>query len=244
MSRKRKAPRPPGRDVGASSKAARHVARRRELLRRRVLIVAALGAAVALGAVFLRPGISGALSSGDPALTAAYSAPVLGNASAPVTIVEYADFQCPNCAAFFGSVEPELVRRYVDTGKAKLVFRHFAWIGGESKLAAQAASCAGAQGKFWPYHDYLYAHQRGENSGAFSSTNLKSFAAALSLDRATFDSCLDSGAYKGVVDRDFDEVRSLGLTGTPTFLINGQRIVGAQSLAVFAAAIDKQLAGR
>ena len=213
-------------------------------MRRRVLIVAALGAAVALGAVFLRPGISGALSSGDPALTAAYSAPVLGNASAPVTIVEYGDFQCPNCGAFFGSVEPELVRRYVDTGKAKLVFKHFAWIGGESKLAAQAASCAGAQGKFWPYHDYLYAHQRGENSGAFSSANLKSFAAALSLDRATFDSCLDSGAYKGVVDRDFDEVRSLGLTGTPTFLINGQRIVGAQSLAVFAAAIDKQLAGR
>ncbi len=236
---------------GRAPKAARQEARRQSRLRRRVITIGALGAAVVLGVLFVRPGLSGALSalpggpaSGDPALTAAYAAPVLGNANAPVTIVEYGDFQCPSCGAFYRTIEPELVRRYIDTGKAKLVFKHFPWIGGESKLAAQAASCAGAQGKFWPYHDYLYAHQRGENSGAFSAANLKSFASALSLDRPTFDACLDSGAYKGVVERDFDEVRGLGFTATPTFLINGQRIVGAQSFAVFAGAIDKQLAGR
>ena len=234
-----------------SPKTVRREERRRSRLRRRIITIGALGTAVVLGVLFLHPGLSGALSAlpggpagGDPALTAAYSAPVLGNPNAPVTIVEYGDFQCPSCGAFYRSVEPELVRRYIDTGKAKLVFKHFPWIGGESKLAAQAASCAGAQGKFWPYHDHLYAHQRGENSGAFSSANLKSFASALSVDRPSFDACIDSGAYKGVVDRDFDEVRGLGLTGTPTFLINGQRIVGAQSFSIFAGAIDKQLAGR
>jgi protein-disulfide isomerase len=221
---------------------------RRDRARRRNLVVGLGVAAVAVlaaGIFIVRPSVGGALlGSGDPKLAATYVAPVRGDATAPVTIVEYGDFQCPNCGAFARSTEAELIRRYIDTGKAKLVWKNFAWIGNESKLAAQAAACAGDQGRFWQYHDYLYAHQRGENAGAFSATNLKSFATALALDRASFDDCLDSGRYESVVDKDASEVRALGLTGTPTFIINGTRIVGAQPLSVVAKIIDDRLAGR
>lgn len=182
--------------------------------------------------------------SGDPSLAAAYTPPVRGSATAPVTIIEYGDFQCPSCGAFARGTEAELIRRYIDTGKAKLVWKNFAWIGTESKLAAQAAACANEQGKFWEYHDHLYANQRGENTGYLSGATLKAFASTVALDRAAFDPCLDSGRYKAIVERDASEVRGLGLTGTPTFVINGTRVVGAQPIGVIAGVIEQKLAGR
>jgi len=230
------------------------MSRRREALsarrqaaaqRRQLFVVAGLALAAIAALVLGRALLEGAVvGSGDASAVAAYAAPTRGNATAPVTIVEYGDFQCPNCGAFARGAEGELIRRYIDTGKAKLVWKNFAWIGGESKVAAQAAACAGDQGKFWEYHDYLYAHQQGENTGNLSNGNLKSFASSLGLDRTPFEACLDSGRYKAVVDNDGSEVRSLGLTGTPTFVINGTRVVGAQSLAVLAGVIDQKLAGR
>ena len=205
-------------------------------------LVVVLGTALFAGAAifFLRGDAPGAPSANAPA----YTPPVRGNVDAPVTIVEYGDFQCPSCGAFTRSVEPELIRRYVETGKVKLIFRHFPWIGAESKRAAEAASCAGAQGQFWEYHDLLYANQHGENSGFFSSDNLKRFATQLSLDRSAFDPCLDQGLYRAAVEADFQEVRRLGFNSTPTFLVNGQRVVGAQPFAIFASVIEAQLAGR
>jgi protein-disulfide isomerase len=225
---------------------AAEAARRHEALRRKRLLIAGGLAIAAVAAFFLaRPLVADTTGSaaGDAA-AAAYTAPVRGSAAAPVTIVEYGDFQCPNCGAFARGTEGELIRRYIDTGKAKLVWKNFAWIGNESKVAAQAATCAADQGKFWEYHDYLYTHQRGENTGNLSSPNLKAFASALGLDRAPFDACLDSGRYRTVVDNDGNEVRRLGLTGTPTFVINGTRVVGAQPISVIAGLIDQKLAGR
>lgn len=222
-------------------------ARRQRAARRRQLLVGGGLAIAVVAALFLvRPLLAGTDSSGagDPALATAYTAPVRGNANAPVTIIEYGDFQCPSCGAFARNTESELIRRYVDTGKAKLVWKNFAWIGGESKLAAQGAACAGDQRLFWEYHDHLYAHQRGENTGYLTAATLKSFASALGLDRAAFDRCLDSGRYKPIIDQDNNEVRSLGFTGTPTFMINGTRVVGAQPIGVFAGVIDQKLAGR
>jgi len=201
----------------------------------------AVGTALFAGGAYLVLRDGEALGSGP---SVAYTPPVRGNANAPVTIVEYGDFQCPSCGAFTRGVEPELVRRYIDTGKAKLVFRHFPWIGAESRRAAEAASCAGAQGRFWEYHDLLYASQHGENSGFFSTDNLKRFATQIGLDRAAFDVCVDGRTYRAAVEADFNEVLALGLNGTPTFLINGQRIVGAQPITTFAAIIDSKLAGR
>ena len=106
---------------------------------------------------------------------------VRGNETATVTVVEYADFQCPFCGRFFRETEKNLLDEYVKAGKIKFIYRDFAFLGYESSQAAQAAHCAGEQGKFWEYHDYLYSHQNGENQGAFSTTNLKSFAGMLKL---------------------------------------------------------------
>ncbi len=206
----------------------------------RVLVALGGAGVFALAAfLFLRPSVGATAAPPVP-----YSSPVRGDAGAPVTIVEYADFQCTYCDAFFRTVEPRLLSEYVQTGKAKLVFKNFPWIGEESRLAAEAAACAGAQGKFWEYHDHLYSSQRGENSGTFAVPNLKRFAAQLRLDRAAFDACVDGHAYKAAVDADLNEVRSLGLTSTPTFVINGQRVVGAQEYSVFAGVIERKLAGR
>ena len=230
-----------------SRRKAAQTARRQHAARRRQLLIGGgLAIAVIAAFFFVRPLLAETVTSaaGDPSVVPAYTAPVRGNADAPVTIVEYGDFQCPSCGAFARNTEAELIRRYIDTGKARLVWKNFAWIGDESKRAAQAAACAGDQGKFWDYHDYLYAHQRGENTGYLTNANLKTFASALSLDRTPFDVCLDSGRYKAVVDNDGSEVRRLGLTGTPTFVINGTRVVGAQPFSVFAAVIDQKLGAR
>jgi len=206
----------------------------------RALIALAGAAAFAVVAfALLRPAGSTTVAPPVP-----YTSPVLGSASAPVTIVEYGDFQCPSCGAFFRSVEPRLIADYINTGKAKLVFKNFAWIGDESRRAAEAAACAGAQGRFWAYHDVLYSSQHGENLGAFSASNLKRLADQVGLDRGAFDPCVDGRAYKAAIDADMSEVRSLGLNGTPSFTINGQRLAGSLDYSFFASAIDRQLAGR
>jgi protein-disulfide isomerase len=139
-------------------------------------------------------------------------------------------------------VEPELVKQYVDTGKVKLVWHDFAWIGEESRQAAQAARCAGRQGKFWEYHDHLYHNQRGENRGQFAPPNLKQFAADLELDTATFSSCLDSTPDLVAIQQELTTARQQGINATPVFVLNGQRLAGARSLEQFAQAIDAELA--
>lgn len=169
--------------------------------------------------------------------------PSLGTASAPVAIHEFADFQCPSCGAFTRRISPELRTRYVDTGIARIVWHDFAWIGRESRDAANAARCAGDQGAFWAYHDLLYANQAGENVGAFSRERLKAFGLELQLDAALFDPCVDGDVHLAAVEADLSDVRRRGLTGTPSFLIGDQRIVGAQSVETFAAAIEAARAG-
>ena len=99
----------------------------------------------------------------------------LGDANAPVTIVEFADFQCPFCGRHHQTVEPSLIKEYVDTGKVSLVYKHLPFLGQESAFVAVAAECAADQGKFWQYHDYLFEHQQGENQGAFTKEKLIGF---------------------------------------------------------------------
>jgi protein-disulfide isomerase len=198
-----------------------------------------LGAAV-LGAVLILVGAAGSTSpSAGPRL----ASPVLGDAAAPIVIREYGDFQCPSCGAFFRTIEPQVRDAYITTGKARLEWHDFAWIGAESRDAANAARCAQAQGKFWEFHDLLYARQAGENSGAFRKDRLKGFGQELGLDPSAFDTCVDGGTYGAAVEADFGQVRSLGFTGTPTFIIGSRRVVGAQPFEVFAAAIEAALAG-
>ncbi len=168
--------------------------------------------------------------------------PVLGESTAPVLIREYGDFQCPSCGAFFRGIEPQIRAAYIETGLARLAWHDFAWIGAESRDAANAARCAGDQDRFWEYHDALYQNQAGENAGAFSKDRLKGFGDAIGLEPTTFHACVDADRYGAAVQADFAEVRQNGFNGTPTFVIGDQRIVGAQPFEVFAAAIDAALA--
>ena len=173
--------------------------------------------------------------------------PVRGDSSAPITIVEFADFQCPNCGRFARNTEPQIVEEYIATGKVNMVYKHFPIRGPDSVAASMAAQCAGDQGKFWEFHDLLFNNQEAENSGWAKAENMKTFASELDLDREAFDPCLDSEKYKSFVEADFAFARSVGATATPTFVIvksdgsEPEGILGAQPFSSFKAVLDKKL---
>jgi len=167
--------------------------------------------------------------------------PVLGKKEARVTLIEFADFQCPFCERFFKDTIPNIKKDYVDTGKVKVAFRHYAFLGQESTWAALASECANEQGKFWEYHDYLYNHQGPENSGTFAKDKLISFAQILGLNTNQFSSCLESAKYSKNVNDDLSAGQKAGVTGTPAIFINGQLIVGAQPYTTFKTLIDQEL---
>lgn len=164
-----------------------------------------------------------------------------GDPKAPVTMIEFGDFQCPFCGRYASDTEPQVEEQYVKTGKVRFGFVNFAFLGSESTWAAEAAECASDQNKYWEYHDKLYSSQGGENQGAFSKDNLKKFAQDLGLDTQTFNNCLDSGKYTSLVQQDTQLSSSLGVQSTPTFVINGQAVVGAQPFNVFQQTIDPLL---
>ncbi len=172
--------------------------------------------------------------------------PALGKKDAKVTVIEFADFQCPFCERFFKDAGAGIKKDYVDTGKVKFIFRHYAFLGQESTWAAQASECANEQEKFWEYHDYLYAHQSGENQGTFSDTNLKSFAKNLGLDTTDFNKCLDENKYAQAVADSKTEGGKAGVTGTPKgFILKNGKIVdtidGAEPLSMVKQKIDSAL---
>ncbi len=170
--------------------------------------------------------------------------PMLGDQRAPVTVVEFADFQCPYCGKFFHEVLPKLKTEYIDKGKVKFYFNDMAILGQESIDAAEAAKCAGDQGKFWQYHDYLYNHQRGENQGTFSVKNLKKFAQDLGLDTTSFGSCMDSKKYEKAVTEETTRGIDAGVEGTPTNFINGIMVGGAVPYNKFSSRIEQALKGK
>jgi protein-disulfide isomerase len=166
----------------------------------------------------------------------------LGKADAPVTLEMFGDFQCPVCGEFARAIEPAFFPNYVDTGKVKFVWRDYAWIGDESFVAAQAARCAGEQGHFWAYHDYLFAHQHGENLGYLTEANLAQFAAELGLDTPAFSTCMGSGREYQGIKSSVNYGVSLGVDVTPAFLINGDLRIGAPPLNRLEALMEYYLA--
>lgn len=172
------------------------------------------------------------------------NAPMLGDPRAPVTVVEFADYQCPFCGRFYQTTEKSIIDTYVKTGKVKFVFRDFAFLGEESSLAAQAARCAGDQGKYWQYHDYLFDHQNGENEGSFAASHLKIFAQTLGLATSQFNNCLDSGTHKKEVEDDTALGRKFGVNGTPSSFVNGAMITGAVPFNEFDQKIKEALNGK
>jgi protein-disulfide isomerase len=165
----------------------------------------------------------------------------LGSPTAPITLQVWEDFQCPFCKQVNLDALDTVERTYVDSGQVRIEFHHYAFLGAESIAAAEASECANEQHQFWPYHDALFATQAGENRGAFSTAKLKQLARATGLDTTAFDSCLDSGRYRQVVQDERREGQRLGISSTPTFFVNGQIIKGMQPFAVFRDAIDQAL---
>jgi protein-disulfide isomerase len=163
-------------------------------------------------------------------------APVKGPASAPITVVAWSDFQCPFCSRAVPTV-----RQVEDAykGKVRIAFKQFPLpFHDKAHLAAEAALAANEQGKFWQMHDKLFANQQ-----ALDRPSLEKYAQELGLDMAKFKAALDSGKFKNKVDAEDKEGAAFGVTGTPTFFINGTRLVGAQPFESFKAAIDKELKG-
>ncbi len=166
-----------------------------------------------------------------------------GEAAAPVTIEEWADFQCPACGIFARQTEQQLLTAYVAKGLVKIVYRHFAFLGLESNWAAEAADCAGEQGKFFEFHDRLFASQAGENRGAFSKDNLKKMGSDLGLG-AAFSACVDSGRYAQSVRDELKVGQGKGVEATPTLFVNGKKYQGAYSFDEMKNIIEPLLVGR
>ncbi len=165
--------------------------------------------------------------------------PSIGSENASVTVVEFSDFECPFCGEFARSAMPDIERAYIETGKVRLVYKHFplSRIHPHALLAAQAAACADLSGRFWEYHDALYANQQ-----ALAEDDLVGYAQRQGINESSFRECLDKGEQIHIVTRDMDEGSKAGVSGTPTFFFNGRRVVGALTPAQFAAQVDQALA--
>src|SRR3989304_364282 len=171
------------------------------------------------------------------------AAPVEGDEDAPITIIEFGDYQCPKCKDWFQNEKSKITSNYITKGIAKLYFLDSAWLGDDSIAAAQATYCADDQGKFIEYHSTLYNNQAGIQDGWANMDALKQFAADLELDAEMFNECLDSGIYADRVSHNTEVGASLGVVGTPYFFIVGpegdiKKITGPQPSIVFDAAIN------
>jgi protein-disulfide isomerase len=162
---------------------------------------------------------------------------ILGDEKAPVTIIEYSDYQCPFCERFFTETEPLIRKEYIETGKVKMIYRDFPLPSHPYALpAALAANCAKDQGKFWAYHDVIFKKQN-----ELGNLDYIQVAKDLGLNVNEFKSCFDSKKYNSKIQKDYEEGSSIGVNGTPTFFINGRQVVGAQPYESFKTVIDQEL---
>ena len=168
--------------------------------------------------------------------------PLMGNPTAPITVVEWGDYQCTYCHRFHQSSKDVLIQEYVDTGKINFVFRDFPLNGPDSVLAAQASYCADDQGKYWEYHDEIYKNWAGERTGWVTRQSLDQFANTVELDLVQFNKCLDDKKYEQKVLENEKFGTKIGIKATPSFLIfNNEKITkieGNQPFSVFRQVID------
>jgi protein-disulfide isomerase len=160
--------------------------------------------------------------------------PSMGPDDAPVTIVEFSDFKCPYCGRFARETLNQIMTNYA--GKVRFVYRNFPILSQTSLVAALATECAHEQGKFWDFHDALFEDQNDEGRDMFIQV-----AQTLQMNVTDFTACLDGGRYNSVINNNLSEGQNLGITGTPTFFINGLMLVGAQPYDVFANVINREI---
>jgi protein-disulfide isomerase len=170
--------------------------------------------------------------------------PYLGKKNAPITMIEFSDFQCPFCRSFWRDTLPLIKSEFIDTGKLKFVYRDFPLSFHEGAMpAAQATECAKDQDKYWEMHDKIFEEQAKKGSGtiSFNNSDLKKWAGEIGLKMDLFNSCFDSGKYVEEIRKDMEDGQAAGVTGTPAFFINGRLVVGAQPYSVFKNIIEEEL---
>jgi len=161
--------------------------------------------------------------------------PALGPEDAPITIVEFSDFRCPYCKRFHDEVLPQILETYGD--QVRLVYRDFPVVGGQA--AAEASECADDQGKYWEYHEALFA----DPQRFASNDDFVALAEELGLNTANFSTCLTDGAQREEIIQDYNDGVNYGVSGTPTFFVNGVRVIGAQPFSAFQQVIEEELGG-
>lgn len=169
--------------------------------------------------------------------------PALGSPNAQVTIVEFSDFGCSFCAQFHKEVFPQLKAQYIDTGKVRFVYRDFpiTQLHPQAQRAAEAANCAGEQGKFWEYHNKLFSTQKAWQKGSDSADLFKEYAVNLDLDRVAFEMCLASGKFKTEIEEDFGDGKKYGVKGTPAFFIDGRMIEGYVPFGEYVKVVEEEI---
>jgi protein-disulfide isomerase len=231
-----------------SARVRRKLDQERAAKTRRLTIIGSVLAIAIIAASVLIYASSDHGGSGLPAIKAAAaeidsSIPqdgrTMGDPNAPVTVIEYGDYQCPACAQAFQQIQPQLISDYVATGKVKFEFRDFAFLDrslslgsdgkvtvsgdpGESVTSAEAAAAAAAQGKFWAFHNLVYTNHNGENQGAYTRDRLDRIAELAGLDVDAFNQALDSQTYLPDVESMYAEAVQLGIQSTPSFVVNGK----------------------
>ena len=176
----------------------------------------------------------------------AKGSPIRGDENAPITLIEFGDYQCHFCNVHFHNTEHELLENYIETGKVKMIFNDFTIIGPDSINAAHGTHCANDQGKFWEYHDILYNNWTGENNGWASSENLLKFAKEIELNIDHWSNCMIEAKYSKIITDSSKNARDLGITGTPAFFVVGPddnivKISGAQPFENFKKIFEEEL---
>jgi protein-disulfide isomerase len=206
----------------------------RQQRRQRLILIGliSLGAALVVLAVVLpqlRP--VGEIVTVTPAALPDADGLSLGDPNAVAIIDVFEDFQCPACQRFTENTEALIIQNLVATGQARYVFHNYPFLdgngagnGGESDQAANASMCANEQDKFWEMHSILYANWNGENQGAFSDRRIQAMAESIGLDMDAFNSCFDANQYEAEIQADFELGQQMGVSGTPTVFVNGQRV--------------------
>lgn len=184
-----------------------------------------------------------------PALLLENASPAWGDPDAPVTLVEFGDFQCHFCHRHFVQTEPSIVTEYIETGKAKMIFKDFVIIGPDSVTAAHAAHCAQDQGLYWEFHHAIYEGYDGERTGWASSDGMAEIAKVVGgLDQDEWAGCMESMAHTGKINASSQDARALGLRGTPAFYVISEdgevvQLRGAKPIEEFRAVLDRAYAG-
>ena len=217
------------------AKSKRQIIREQRLKRQRqqrlIAILAVSLGAIAIAALLIVPSL---MPVGEIAQTTPFDRPMvdgtaMGSPDAPVLIEVWVDFQCPACRIFAEDIEPLVIQNYIATGVVRYVFRHYPFLDDgvatkESDQAANASMCAAEQGRFWDYHDILFANWNSENAGAFSDRRLVAYAETINLDMDSFNSCFEANKYKAQIDEDLAAGNRAGVTGTPSLFVNGQQL--------------------